>query len=503
MADNEGGRKSPKELVMCSAPDVCQTPMGPATPPVPYQVVGMMSQATGTDATVLLTDQEAFTKASVIPMVIGDEPGVATGVKSGTVKGKAEPKLHSSTVFCSGNPICRHDDLFEMNSGNTVGKLMCMEVGPSGMPGEPDVEPNSIDESGEPTKPTDPPPSPETPAEAAAEEKGLWYQTKGVGKGAKDAVVEMYEGAKTLVTEPGKVIDGLGAAVDNPRAAFDAVTEGYRTAINAGNYGEAIGRAIVDFGGFFIGGGAAAKGVGTTAKVGDAMGDAAKLASKLDDVARVSSAAASKLDEVADVAKVAEKAEEAVAVANKAADASKAAETAAEAASTADKASEAAAAGGKAEKVEKAASASGSAADGAVVKKASLGAAEKGSVADAKFAQGKINKSETFSKTGADKYSEMAGTDIKTVDDLSKAIKEGKISPSQLPVDYVVKDGEKLILNTRTSTALNRAGIPQAEWFGANKTGLPVPGAGSTTFDDLLAGQLKRNPGAPFSSPPR
>lgn len=88
-------------------------------------------------------------------------------------------------------------------------------------------------------------------------------------------------------------------------------------------------------------------------------------------------------------------------------------------------------------------------------------------------------------------YSELAGRPIKTVDDLADALKAGSIKPSQLPVDYVDMNGTRLILNTRTSTALEQAGIPRSQWFGRNQTGVEAyPGK---TFNDLAADQLKNN----------
>ncbi|BCL90907.1 hemagglutinin [Ralstonia pseudosolanacearum] len=118
-----------------------------------------------------------------------------------------------------------------------------------------------------------------------------------------------------------------------------------------------------------------------------------------------------------------------------------------------------------------------------------------GSVAEANFAQSSINSAETFSAQGAAKYTQLAGVPISSVDDLAAAIKRGLISPSQLPVDYVVAaDGTQLILNTRTSVALSRAGIPQSQWYGTNQTGIQVPGMpAGTTYNDLAAGQLARN----------
>ena len=118
-----------------------------------------------------------------------------------------------------------------------------------------------------------------------------------------------------------------------------------------------------------------------------------------------------------------------------------------------------------------------------------------GSVANANFAQSSINAAGSFSVEGAAKYTALAGVPIQTVDDLATAIKSGLISPSQLPVDYVVTaDGAQLILNTRTSVALSRVGVPQSQWYGINQTGVQVPGMpAGTTFNDLAAGQLTRN----------
>ena len=120
--------------------------------------------------------------------------------------------------------------------------------------------------------------------------------------------------------------------------------------------------------------------------------------------------------------------------------------------------------------------------------------AVKGAVADANFAQSSIRSSGAFSSEGVAKYSQMAGRPINTVDDLAGALRDGTIKPSQVAVDYVVTaDGTKLILNTRTSVALDRAGIPKPDWYGTNQTGVPVPGMSGKTFNDLAVDQLKNN----------
>ncbi|MGG2484207.1 RHS repeat-associated core domain-containing protein, partial [Brevibacillus borstelensis] len=91
-----------------------------------------------------------------------------------------------------------------------------------------------------------------------------------------------------------------------------------------------------------------------------------------------------------------------------------------------------------------------------------------------------------FSAKGAQIYSDMAGTQVKTVNDLVSAINNGKISPSQIPIDYIVRDGNTLILNTRSAQALTQAGIPRSQWNAINRTG-------DSLYEELLTGQLTRN----------
>ena len=57
---------------------------------------------------------------------------------------------------------------------------------------------------------------------------------------------------------------------------------------------------------------------------------------------------------------------------------------------------------------------------------------------------------------------------------------------ADLPVDYIVRDGNTLILNTRTSQALTQAGISRSQWNAINRTG-------NDFYEDLLTGQLSRN----------
>lgn len=94
--------------------------------------------------------------------------------------------------------------------------------------------------------------------------------------------------------------------------------------------------------------------------------------------------------------------------------------------------------------------------------------------------------SNTFSAEGRKIYSVLAGEPINTIDDLVNAIKAGKVDVADLPVEYIVRDGNTLILNTRTSQALTQAGIPRSQWNAVDRTG-------DALFEELLTGQLSRN----------
>lgn len=124
MAALEGARKTAEAKVVSLAPDVCKTPMGSATPPIPYSIVAKLHLSQMVSPDVNYTKMPAFNVGSHTSKVWGDEAGTATGVKSGTVGDKAEPIGKSSTVRVNGKWAIRHDDLFHMNNKNTVGKLV-------------------------------------------------------------------------------------------------------------------------------------------------------------------------------------------------------------------------------------------------------------------------------------------------------------------------------------------------------------------------------------------
>ncbi len=94
----------------------------------------------------------------------------------------------------------------------------------------------------------------------------------------------------------------------------------------------------------------------------------------------------------------------------------------------------------------------------------------------AKFAQTSL--SETFSKGG-----NFAG---RTVDDVAGDLRSGVLTPKDVPIDVIVRDGNTLILNTRSSQALIRAGVPRWAWHVVDRTGQPG-------FEARLTAQLARN----------
>ncbi len=116
MADNVLARQDGDWIVVSTLPDVCKTPMGSSTVPVPYPVVSNLGNSLNNSSNVRANGNPVtHFDASYTPSTMGDEAGVATGVQSGTVGGQCWPKEKSSTVFVNGKPVIRHDDQFWMN----------------------------------------------------------------------------------------------------------------------------------------------------------------------------------------------------------------------------------------------------------------------------------------------------------------------------------------------------------------------------------------------------
>ncbi|MBF3536354.1 DUF4150 domain-containing protein [Burkholderia pseudomallei] len=115
-------RKDGQWTIVSTMPDVCKTPMGSSTPPVPYPVTASLGDSQKTSKTVFANGNPIVRfDASFAPDTVGDAAGTAHGIESGTVGAKCWPIEHSSTVQVEGKKIVRHSDQFWMN-GNYSGK---------------------------------------------------------------------------------------------------------------------------------------------------------------------------------------------------------------------------------------------------------------------------------------------------------------------------------------------------------------------------------------------
>ena len=106
-------------------PDICKTPIGSATPPIPYTVKGEFSEATGVSRNIRSNGEPVvISDSTVISQVTGDEAGTAKGIKSGTVGKRVQHDQKSSTVSFNGERAIREGDMVFMNDGNSRGKVL-------------------------------------------------------------------------------------------------------------------------------------------------------------------------------------------------------------------------------------------------------------------------------------------------------------------------------------------------------------------------------------------
>ena len=120
----EGSRDTGEGMVVSLTPDVCKTPVGSSMVPIPYSITAVQGDDANTVATVRMTKKRAHNMASLVTKCTGDQPGTGTGIKSGTVGSVCHPKTHSDNVRIRGKWAVRHNDMWDMNNRNTVGKLV-------------------------------------------------------------------------------------------------------------------------------------------------------------------------------------------------------------------------------------------------------------------------------------------------------------------------------------------------------------------------------------------
>jgi len=87
-------------------PDVCKVPAPPAPfIPTPFPNIAMLPNANGATCSkkVKILNQPVLTKATEIPMTMGDEAGTLKGLSSGTNMDKACFKTGAPKVVVEGN----------------------------------------------------------------------------------------------------------------------------------------------------------------------------------------------------------------------------------------------------------------------------------------------------------------------------------------------------------------------------------------------------------------
>ncbi|KQR91417.1 hypothetical protein ASG01_13665 [Chryseobacterium sp. Leaf180] len=97
-------------------------------------------------------------------------------------------------------------------------------------------------------------------------------------------------------------------------------------------------------------------------------------------------------------------------------------------------------------------------------------------------AEGAVWAQKTYSGTfgAGGKFAEQ------TVEGVAGALRSGTLSAADVPINVILRNGQTFILNTRSSAALMRGGVPRSAWNIINQTGV-------SSFETMLTGQLERN----------
>jgi hypothetical protein len=99
--------------------DVCNTPSGNSCPPRVYTNIAVSSDADKTATSVKVNGNPACTEDSIFSKSSGDDPGRCGGVRSGTLRAKAEVVTSASNVLMEGKGALRQFDLMVSNNQNT------------------------------------------------------------------------------------------------------------------------------------------------------------------------------------------------------------------------------------------------------------------------------------------------------------------------------------------------------------------------------------------------
>jgi hypothetical protein len=104
-----------------ASPDVCLTPVGAAVVPIAYTDIAQSPNAVAFVPNIMIQGAPVHNLGTIIPFTSGDDPGVATGVSSGTVMGMS---IHITAAFhllVGGMPSTRLTSMTQQNTYNIVG----------------------------------------------------------------------------------------------------------------------------------------------------------------------------------------------------------------------------------------------------------------------------------------------------------------------------------------------------------------------------------------------
>lgn len=153
-----GARKNSILKAVCTAPSFNKTPVGAATPPLPYPTTQDLGNSVSVAASVHFNGDPVYVMAmSEQPSCKGDDPGVAKGVKSNTVNGYVKPTSHAPHFSAEKHKVIRQGDTNVMNGGNNPGIYITTQV-----PHPPGAAAAAADNGD-----AAPPVTPETPEEGA------------------------------------------------------------------------------------------------------------------------------------------------------------------------------------------------------------------------------------------------------------------------------------------------------------------------------------------------
>ncbi len=187
-----GVRHDATYMAVGTAPSINKTPVGGAVVPVAYPVQHDLSNSVGDAATVRFNGDPAHKlDASTQSSTLGDAPGTAGGVRSGTVGDEVKPTGASGTVRVEGKPLVRDGDPCTLNGGNCPGVYVA-GGGPGGKV-----------EAARPAHDPDP------PAKLKPAEQKAWYQKVG------DWIGEQAHNAGQAVMHPGEGLKGAAKGLAN------------------------------------------------------------------------------------------------------------------------------------------------------------------------------------------------------------------------------------------------------------------------------------------------